>query len=134
MLTGTAVVPAAAGATAATRNAEASAATSHLITLLLSQGGWFYAVRHLVTSATICQRSPRALREQGFRDAAHEAFKEAVRSRSREATIRHHALFERSQNYEQQGKKAMARKDLERILGEDSTYPGVREQLAALAP
>jgi hypothetical protein len=28
---------------------------------------------------------------------------------------------------------AMARKDLERILAEDSTYTGVREQLAELA-
>jgi hypothetical protein len=31
-----------------------------------------------------------------------------------------------------QGKKAMARKDLERILAEDSGYDGVREQLAEL--
>jgi hypothetical protein len=32
-----------------------------------------------------------------------------------------------------QGKKAQARKDLERILAEDSDYEGVREQLAELA-
>ena len=32
-----------------------------------------------------------------------------------------------------QGKKAMARKDLERILAEDSSYEGVREQLAELS-
>jgi len=74
-----------------------------------------------------------AFREQGFHDAAHEAFKEALRSRSRDATIRHHALFERSRNYLEQGKKAMARKDLERILAEDSDYEGVREQLASLS-
>lgn len=73
-----------------------------------------------------------AFREQGFHDAAHEAFKEALRSRSREATIRHHALFERARNYETQGKKAMARKDLERILAEDSDYPGVRDGLETL--
>jgi tetratricopeptide (TPR) repeat protein len=73
-----------------------------------------------------------AFREQGFNDAAHESFKEALRSRSREATIRHHALFERSRNYEIQGKKGMARKDLERILAEDSDYPGVRDHLEAL--
>jgi tetratricopeptide (TPR) repeat protein len=72
-----------------------------------------------------------ALREQGYKDAAHEAFKEALKSRSRAATIRHHALFERATNFEAQGKKAMARKDLERILAEDSTYPGVRERLDA---
>jgi Tfp pilus assembly protein PilF len=71
---------------------------------------------------------PRA----GFHDAANEALKEALRSRSRATSIRHHALAERAQNYLAQGKKAMARKDLERILAEDSNYEGVREQLAAL--
>jgi Tfp pilus assembly protein PilF len=58
--------------------------------------------------------------------------KEALRSRSRAAPIRHQALAERAQNYLDQGKKAMARKDLERILAEDSSYEGVREQLADL--
>jgi hypothetical protein len=67
-----------------------------------------------------------ALREQGYKDAAHEAFKEALKSRSRSATIRHHALFERATNFEAQGTKAMARKDLERILAEDSIYPDVQ--------
>jgi tetratricopeptide (TPR) repeat protein len=75
----------------------------------------------------------RAFREQGFHDAAHEALKEALRSRSRAAPIRHVALAERAQNYLAQNKKAMARKDLERILAEDSGYEGVREQLAELA-
>jgi tetratricopeptide (TPR) repeat protein len=74
-----------------------------------------------------------AFRELGFHDAAHEALKESLRSRSRTPTIRHHALFERAQNYKAQGKKAMARKDLERILAEDSDYGGVRDQLAELA-
>lgn len=74
----------------------------------------------------------RAFREQGFHDAAHEALKEALRSRSRAAPIRHLALVERAQNYLAQNKKGMARKDLERILAEDSTYEGVREQLAEL--
>jgi Tfp pilus assembly protein PilF len=41
-------------------------------------------------------------------------------------------LAERAQNYLAQGKKSQARKDLERILAEDSGYDGVREQLAAL--
>jgi tetratricopeptide (TPR) repeat protein len=75
----------------------------------------------------------QAFREQGFHDAAHEALKEALRSRSRAPEIRHHALAERAQNYLAQGKKAQARKDLERILAEDSSYEGVRERLAALA-
>jgi tetratricopeptide (TPR) repeat protein len=74
----------------------------------------------------------QAFREQGFHDAAHEALKEALRSRSRGAPIRHLALAERAQNYLSQGKKGMARKDLERILAEDSGYEGVKEQLAEL--
>jgi tetratricopeptide (TPR) repeat protein len=73
-----------------------------------------------------------AFREKGFYDAAHETFKEALRSRSRAAETRHLALFERSRNYLAQGKNGLARKDLERILAEDSSYEGVREQLAAL--
>ena len=77
-------------------------------------------------------RRSRAFREQGFHDAAHEALKEALRSRSRGVQIRHMALAERAQNYLAQSKKGMARKDLERILAEDSDYEGVREQLAEL--
>jgi tetratricopeptide (TPR) repeat protein len=73
-----------------------------------------------------------AFREQGFLDAAHESFKEALRARSREPVIRHHALFERAQNYRAQGKNGMARKDLERILAENSDYDGVRDQLSEL--
>jgi tetratricopeptide (TPR) repeat protein len=84
-------------------------------------------------SALLCVFRGQAFREQGFHDAAHEALKEAVRSRSRAAEIRHLALAERAQNYLAQGKKGMARKDLERILAEDSGYEGVREQLAQLA-
>jgi tetratricopeptide (TPR) repeat protein len=83
-------------------------------------------------SALLCVFRGRAFREQGFHDAAHEALKEALRSRSRAASIRHLALAERAQNYLAQNKKGMARKDLERILAEDSSYEGVRDQLAEL--
>jgi tetratricopeptide (TPR) repeat protein len=84
-------------------------------------------------SALLCVFRGQAFRQQGFHDAAHEALKEALRSKSRAAEIRHMALAERAQNYLAQGKKAMARKDLERILAEDSSYEGVREQLAELS-
>ena len=73
-----------------------------------------------------------ALREQGYHDAAHEVFKDALRSRSRAASVRHLALSERARNYEAQGKKGMARKDLERVLAEDSDYPELRERISAL--
>jgi tetratricopeptide (TPR) repeat protein len=84
-------------------------------------------------TALLCVFRGVAFREQGFHDAAHEAFKQALRSRSRAAAIRHLALAERAANYAAQGKKSLARKDLERILAEDSTFEGVKERLAALA-
>jgi tetratricopeptide (TPR) repeat protein len=84
-------------------------------------------------SALLCTFRGQAFREQGFHDAAHESFKKALRSRSRAAPIRHLALAQRAQNYLAQGKKAQARKDLERILAEDSNYEGVREQLVELS-
>jgi tetratricopeptide (TPR) repeat protein len=83
-------------------------------------------------SALLCVFRGQAFREQGFHDAAHETLKEArARARGR-GPIRHQALSERAENCLAQGKKAMARKDLERILAEDSTYEAVRERLAAL--
>jgi tetratricopeptide (TPR) repeat protein len=84
-------------------------------------------------SALLCVFRGQAFRQQGFHDAAHEALKEALRSRSREAPIRHMALAERATNYEAQGKNGMARKDLERILAEDSDYGSIRENLATLS-
>lgn len=84
-------------------------------------------------AALLCVFRGRALREQGFHDAAHETLKEALRSRSRAAPIRHLALAERAQNFLAQGKKSQARKDLERILAEDSNYEDVREQLSELS-
>jgi tetratricopeptide (TPR) repeat protein len=84
-------------------------------------------------SALLCVFRGSAFRQQGFHEAAHEALKEALRSRSRAAPIRHLALSERAANFLAQGKKSQARKDLERVLAEDSGYEGVREQLAELA-
>ncbi len=84
-------------------------------------------------SALLCVFRGRAFREQGFHEAAYQALKEALRARSRAAPIRHLALMERAQNFIAQGKKAQARKDLERVLAEDSDYEGVRERLAELS-
>ena len=41
-------------------------------------------------------------------------------------------LYERSFIYEKQGKKALARKDLEKILATDSDFPGVDQRLQNL--
>ena len=74
-----------------------------------------------------------ALRELGFHEASREAFKEALKSKARDQDIRHLALSERARTYQAENKKAMARKDLERILAENAGYAGVRERLAELA-
>lgn len=83
-------------------------------------------------TALLCVFRGEALHEQGFSDAALTAFKEALKSKSRAKEIRHLALSERARTYEAIGKNAMARKDLERILAEDSTYEGLRDRIAAL--
>jgi len=46
--------------------------------------------------------------------------------------VRHRAWFERSRCYLEEGQRARARQDLERILAEDSDYEGLAEALAAL--
>ncbi len=83
-------------------------------------------------TALLCVFRGAALREQGYCDAAREAFKEALKSRKRSAAVRHRALWERARTYEAEGKRGMARKDLERIMAEDSTYPGLVDALASL--
>ncbi len=83
-------------------------------------------------SALLLTYRGMALRNKGFHDAAHEALKEALKSKNRSAAIRHLALIERSDNYLAQNKRAMAKKDLERIMAEDASVEGVSERLAAL--
>jgi tetratricopeptide (TPR) repeat protein len=73
-----------------------------------------------------------AFRQQGHHSAARESFKEALKSKVRDAGIRHLALLERSRSYQAENKNAMARKDLEKILSEDSSFANVREALNAL--
>lgn len=74
-----------------------------------------------------------ALREQGFYEAARTAFKEALRMRSRPAELRHLALVGRGMSYAADGKKALARKDYERVLAENSTYSGLMDLLTQVA-
>lgn len=73
-----------------------------------------------------------ALRELGLYDAAREALKESLRVRSRPPELRHAALVERASTYLAQGKPRMARKDVEKVYGENSKYPGLRDLLESL--
>jgi tetratricopeptide (TPR) repeat protein len=74
-----------------------------------------------------------ALRELGYLDAAKEALTVALRARSRAAEVRHKALLERATVHAMAHRRALARKDLEKVLAEDSTYAGVAEALQALS-
>ncbi len=81
-------------------------------------------------SALLCVFRGVAFREQGYHQAAREAFKEALKSKKRDQVIRHRALLERARTYLAEGKRAMARKDLERIMADDSNYEGLNELLS----
>jgi tetratricopeptide (TPR) repeat protein len=73
-----------------------------------------------------------AFREKGLNDGALECFKRALSSKKRSEILLHRALFERAETYARLGKKAMAIKDLEKILVDDSDYPAVQEKLDTL--
>lgn len=73
-----------------------------------------------------------ALHALGHHDGAVEALKEALRARSRPAPIRHLALLQRAEAYQSLGQRAAARKDLERVLADDASFPGLTERLEAL--
>lgn len=79
----------------------------------------------------LCQRGI-ALREQGYLQASREAFRASLSRRSQPAPLKHRTLIERAMTYRAEGKKSMARKDLERVLAEDATYPGLSEALLDL--
>ncbi len=73
-----------------------------------------------------------AFQGQGHETAARECFKEALKSKARDVGIRHLALVARAKGYIREGKPAMARKDLERVLAENSSHAEVRDLLASL--
>lgn len=68
-----------------------------------------------------------AFREKGFNDAAKEVFKKALSPKKRSETVRHRAMTERAKTYINEGKKALARKEAEKIMAEDPEYEGIRE-------
>jgi tetratricopeptide (TPR) repeat protein len=73
-----------------------------------------------------------AFREKKMHDASLECFKRALASKKRDEKLLHRALFERAETYMQLKKKAMAVKDLEKILVDDSDYPEVEKLLNKL--
>jgi tetratricopeptide (TPR) repeat protein len=73
-----------------------------------------------------------AFREQSMHDASLECFKRALAKRSRSEGLLHRAHFERAETYSRMGKRAMAVKDLEKILVDDLDYPEVSTKLEKL--
>ena len=73
-----------------------------------------------------------AFRELRMSDAARESFKKALAARSRPTALRHLALVERGQCYLTEGKRAMARKDFQKVLADNANYPGLADHLVAV--
>jgi tetratricopeptide (TPR) repeat protein len=70
-----------------------------------------------------------ALAEKGLKDAALATLKEALRFPSRSPLILRLARYVRASVYERMGRKAQARKDLERIYAEDPSLGDVGKRL-----
>jgi len=73
-----------------------------------------------------------ALSQLGQPGAGREALKAALAPRSRSVEIRHLALLARANTYLAEGKKSLAKKDIERVLAEDSNFPGLEQALNEL--
>ena len=73
-----------------------------------------------------------AFREQNFLEASLECLKQAIAKRTRSEIVLNRGLWERAYTYERMGKKAMAKKDLEKILSREPGYSGLAERLSAL--
>jgi tetratricopeptide (TPR) repeat protein len=73
-----------------------------------------------------------AFREQNFLEASLECLKQAIAKRTRSEMVLNRGLWERAYTYERMGKKAMAKKDLEKILSREPAYSGLTERLSTL--
>ncbi|CAB5241062.1 unannotated protein [freshwater metagenome] len=73
-----------------------------------------------------------AFREKGLNDAARESFKKAIAKKDRSEAIINRGLFERHFTYINDHKKSLAIKDLEKILSNESDYPGAMDAINAL--
>jgi predicted Zn-dependent protease len=74
----------------------------------------------------------RAFVQQGMREAALTAYKDALRSSKRDPDLLRAARYERARLYIEDGKKAQARKELEKVYADDPGFRDVRDLLASL--
>lgn len=73
-----------------------------------------------------------AMETQGLPDAALEAYRDALRSKKRDGQLLKEARYKRAKLYIQISKRAMAKRDLGRLYGEDPEFEDVRALLASL--
>jgi tetratricopeptide (TPR) repeat protein len=73
-----------------------------------------------------------ALRELKHFEASRTVLSQALKSKKRNEDILHKGYLERSKTYLKEGKKTQAKVDLERIIAQDSEYPGLKELLSKL--
>lgn len=73
-----------------------------------------------------------AFSHKGLNDAAIECFKRALANKKNSEEVLHRALYERSQILLKTGKKAAARRDLEKIIVDDPEHEGANKSLATI--
>jgi tetratricopeptide (TPR) repeat protein len=74
----------------------------------------------------------QGMEKQGLPDAAREAYRDALKSKKRDEKLLKEARYLRAKLYIQLGKRAMAKRDLGRLYGEDPGFEDVRTLLASL--
>jgi tetratricopeptide (TPR) repeat protein len=73
-----------------------------------------------------------AMEKQDLPDAAFEAYRDALRSKKRDPELLKEARYKRAMLYLKVGKRAMAKRDLGRLYGEDPDFEDVGAALKSL--
>jgi tetratricopeptide (TPR) repeat protein len=74
-----------------------------------------------------------AMERQDLPDAAFEAYRDALKSKKRDPQLLKEARYKRAMLYLKVGKRAMAKRDLGRLYGEDPDYKDVAAALTSLS-
>ncbi len=74
----------------------------------------------------------KAMEKQGFPDAALEAYRDALKSKSRNSELLKEARYGRASLYLRAGKQGMAKRDLSRLYADDPEYRDVPQLLQTL--
>jgi tetratricopeptide (TPR) repeat protein len=74
-----------------------------------------------------------AMEKQDVPDAAFEAYRDALKSKKRDPQLLKEARYKRAMLYLKVGKRAMAKRDLGRLYGEDPDYKDVAAALTSLS-